>query len=503
MLAAAGERLRVRGRGRGQLVGLDIHEPSLQRARSVLEPLEVPFELQVQNFFDLPAAPRFDAVIGNPPYIRFQNFVGEDRLKAQRVALRHGVPLAGLASAWAAFVVHAAHFLKPEGRLGLILPAVLLSVNYAAAVRRFLLRRFKRVQVIVFEGRVFPGVMEEVVLLLAEGSGSTSNIELFQVKDASALRDLKLQPSASSQHWVAPQEGGKWTAALLPHEASASYTRLARHPDFTTLASWGRIDLGMVTGNNDFFTLTAAQVQELGLPQEEVLKISPPGSQHLRGLKFSEEAFDKLVQDGSRAFLFYPDVRRPSAGAQRYIARGEQLDVHEAYKCRVRHPWWRVPGGRVPDLFLTYMNQDTPRLITNEARAAHLNSIHGVTLWATLRTVGQELLPLAMLNSISLLGAELVGRSYGGGLLKLEPREADEWPMPSPGLLERLAPRLRALRPQMARHLRKRSLTEIVSAVDELLLTGELGVSSSHLEEIRAARQALGARRAARGRRPK
>ena len=34
--------------------------------------------------------------------------------------------------------VHAALFLRPGGRMALVLPAELLSVNYAAAVRKFL-----------------------------------------------------------------------------------------------------------------------------------------------------------------------------------------------------------------------------------------------------------------------------------------------------------------------------------------------------------------------------
>lgn len=74
-----------------------------------------------------------------------------------------------LASSWAAFTVHAALYLHPGGRMGLVLPAELLSVNYAAEVRRFLLESFERVELVLFTERVFPGVLEDVVLLLAEG----------------------------------------------------------------------------------------------------------------------------------------------------------------------------------------------------------------------------------------------------------------------------------------------------------------------------------------------
>ncbi len=111
------------------------------------------------------------AVIGNPPYIRYQDFRGATRAQSRRAALKAGVTLSGLASSWAAFTVHAALFLKPGGRLALVLPAELLSVNYAAAVRKFLFDRFASVELVMFDEQVFPEAEADVVLLLADGYG--------------------------------------------------------------------------------------------------------------------------------------------------------------------------------------------------------------------------------------------------------------------------------------------------------------------------------------------
>ena len=87
--------------------------------------------------------------------------------------------------------------------------------------------------------------------------------------------------------------------------------------------------------------------------------------------------------------------------------------MQTAYKCRVRNPWWRVPYLRPADLLLTYMNADAARLCTNSAGVHHLNSVHGLYLKAELRVLGRDLLSLASLNSVSLLGAEVVGRQGG------------------------------------------------------------------------------------------
>lgn len=495
LLLAAGRRMQALG-GRTALHGFDLHLPSIDAAQQLLAQHGLKSNLQVADFFEVPPLRRFDAIIGNPPYIRYQSFTGADRLKAQQAALAQGVRLSGLANAWAAFVIHATAFLKPTGRLAIVLPAVLLSVNYAAPIRRFLLSRFGSIKLVMFEERVFPEVQEEVVLLLAEGKGPTPQFDVFQVRDVRGLEAISGMPDTVARAWKPTEATDKWTEALLSVPAGALYTRTIGGPNFTPLLEWGETDLGMVTGNNNFFTLTANEVDQLGLTESEVRKISPPGSRHLRGLTFTKRAFRDMAQAGHRVFLFYP-ADKPSPAAARYIRSGEESGVHEAFKCSVRSPWWRVPGIRVPDLFFTYMNQDAPRLVSNEARAAHLNSIHGVALKPQFRELGIDLLPLAMLNSVTLLGAELVGRSYGGGILKVEPKEADQLPMPAPALIESTAERLRALRPQLATHLRNNALDKIVEAVDDVLAP-HLGLKASDVTTLAEARAMMAARRSSR-----
>jgi len=173
--------------------------------------------------------------------------------------------------------------------------------------------------------------------------------------------------------------------------------------------------------------------------------------------------------------------------------------VHEAYKCRVRTPWWRVPLQEPADLLLTYMNADTPRLVANAAGAHHLNSVHGLYLRAEQRELGRALLPYAALNSMTLLGAETVGRAYGGGLLKIEPREADRLPVPSPALVEAARPALEEAEPEVTAALQRGQLLTAVERVDAALLTGALGLAPGEIAALRAGREQLAARRRSRG----
>src|SRR5690606_27313742 len=112
--------------------------------------------------------------------------------------------LTGLASAWAAFVVHAAAHLRPGGLLGLVLPAELLSTNYAAPVRQFLLERFSDVELVTFETQIFPDAEADTVLVKASGwqGEPAREARLRQTRDASSLATLS--------------EGTTWTTATDP-----------------------------------------------------------------------------------------------------------------------------------------------------------------------------------------------------------------------------------------------------------------------------------------------
>ena len=147
---------------------------------------------------------------------------------------------------------------------------------------------------------------------------------------------------------------------------------------------------------------------------------------------------------GRRARLAPPPESRGQQPDPDAVHQGrEERGVDKAYKCPVRTPWWRPPVVTPPDLFFTYMSHRYPRLITNKARVTFLNSMHGVRLKPHTKNVARDALPLLVLNSLTMLGAEIYGRSYGGGILKMEPREASTLPVPSLAHLEKAWERLR------------------------------------------------------------
>lgn len=493
-LEAAVTRLKALGSSSPVVDGVEIHAPSAHAAESIVATAGGRAQIQISDFFLVEAAASYDAIIGNPPFIRYQEWTGEQRDRARFAALQQGVALTGLASSWAAFVAHSAGFLKPGGRLGLVLPAELLSVNYAAPIRRFLLENFASVELVVFDEQVFPDAEADTVLVKADGwkQQPADHAMLRQTRNAQTLSTLDAGTS-----WAPLDTTARWTPMALSPSTAGVVEQLRAEGQFLPLSEYGDTSLGAVTGGNRFFALSPQRVRELGIPRRDLLRISPPGSAHLRGLALTDRAMSRLGQAGEPTWLLYPSST-PSAATLQYIAFGHATGVDEAYKCRVRKPWWKVPVLTAPDLFLTYMNADTARLTTNTAGARHLNSVHGVYLTEAYRDLARDVLPVASLNTMTLLSAELVGRSYGGGILKIEPREADRWLMPSPALLEQHREALGAAKPAVMRRIRARNLRGAVALVDDIFFGHTL--DTEHLAALRADHSALTTRRTVRGR---
>jgi adenine-specific DNA methylase len=501
LMAAASARTKLRDNvGAGELVGIELHSPSADAARRRLAAAGVPAEIAVGDFFDCAPDNSFDVILGNPPFIRYQTFAGEGRLKALAAALRQGVRLNRMASAWAAFVVHACGFLKPDGRLGLVLPAELLAVNYASTIRSFLMSRFGSLKIITFEQQIFPGVQEEVVLLLASGSGSSDRFDLLQARN---LDDLEGSLGRRWPFFKPDRTEEKWTYAFIPDEALNIYRTYGSKKMFEPMGAWGKAYLGCVTGANDFFLLSEAEAHDAGLRRKDLTPMLPPGSRHLKGLELSKIAWGQLGRDGEKVYLFSPRSSVLSAAANQHVALGEGDAIDRRYKCQVRKPWWRVPLVDRPDLIVSYMTQDGIRLITNRAGLHVTNSHYGFKFFRGRKKIGQDLLPLAALNSLTLLGSEMEGRSYGGGLLKIEPREVERLPLPSLSAVADAEKELQAVAPQVAALLRKDKLSVVCQPIDDILLRNSMGLSQAEVRDLRGARRGLLERRLARNKREK
>ncbi|ORW90215.1 lactate dehydrogenase [Mycobacterium sp. IEC1808] len=428
----------------------------------------------------------WDGVAGNPPYIRFGNWASDERDPALELMRRQGLRPSRLTNAWVPFVVAATVLVRDGGRVGLVLPAELLQVGYAAQLREFLLGRFSEITLVTFERLVFDGVLQEVVLFCGVAGRGPARMRTVHLADAAALAhaDLDTDWAPALLH-----ENEKWTKYFLDPAAIELLRALKASPAMTRLGSLADVDVGIVTGRNSFFTFTDERARELALTPHCVPLVSR--SAQLTGLVYDSDCRATDLAAGHRTWLLDAPPEPADAALLAHVRAGEAAGVHRGYKCSIRTPWWITPSLWMPDLFLLRQIHRAPRLTVNAAAATSTDTVHRVRL---VPGVDASSLAAVFHNSVTFAFAEIVGRSYGGGILELEPREAEQLPIPPPAYAGAdLACDVDLL-------LKAGEVDKALDVVDRQVLIDGLGLSPDVATQCRAAWASLRDRRTGRAR---
>ena len=486
-------------RGAGRLVGCDLDPHAVEVTRSRLALAGVRVELHGGDFFDLDpdATEPVDLVLGNPPFVRYQRFTGETRRKALASALRLGVKLTRLTSSWAPFLLHAVRFLSPGGDLAMVVPAEITNTQYGLVTLRALQARFGGITLLAFERNLFEGAQEETYLLLAaDKGGRCRDIRLIPVGSLEELREAG--PSLSLLPGVqVPVLEGRCTRlaeAFLAPEERAAYRQVRELERVLRIGDLGELSNGYVTGANRFFHRTLPEAEAAGYPAAW-LRPTVRSSRSLLGLYFTDRDIVFHEERGTAHHLVLPvgGMFEPDPGAlERFVREGEQLGVAGRYKCRTRKPWWRVPGVAGADVLLGYMIGTAPKAAVNRAGATYTNSLHGLRID---RGVPPEAVVLGLHTSVSLLSVEVEGRTYGGGVLKMEPTEMARVLVPCPGLGEDA---IRRAAERVDRLLREGRFQQAVEAADRAVLSEGLGLPEETIARLRSGRRRLIRRRTGR-----
>jgi hypothetical protein len=374
---------------------------------------------------ELPLTP---ALVGNPPYVRHHRLTAAARAQAVAAANAAGITISGRASLWAYFVVHATRFVEPGGRMALLLPGAVTQVDYAPEILDYLAERFEDVLLVRVRDRIFTDAQEETVVLLASGArtaGTPSRCRHADVDDLAGLEQL-LKRNAAPPSPAAPAVDGiaDWKRRLVPTACLDLLASVLAADRTRLLGDVARISLGTVTGANATFVLTDDETDRLGVRAYTVPVVAR--NAWLTGPVLSSAS---IASSRRRLLTLPPDFpldRRTRLG--RHLAAAEAAGVHERHHCR-RKPWWALGQVAIPDAFLPYTVAAPRGIALNTARAASTNTVHQVQ-WRMAPSVEQQ--RAWALTSWSTLGracAELYGRHYGGGVLKLELAAANRLPV--------------------------------------------------------------------------
>ncbi|MDR1200487.1 MAG: class I SAM-dependent methyltransferase [Tannerellaceae bacterium] len=371
---------------------------------------------------------RFDLVVGNPPFIRYQYFDEAQQSEAEKLFARSNLKFTRLTNAWVSFVVGATQLLKEQGKIGFVLPAEILQVSYAQQLRNFLAQQYDKINIISFEKLVFPVIQQEVVLLLCEKNGNgTHLIEHLELKDSDDLENIDITLLKSPTKQI-DFKSNKWTFYFLNQEEINFLENVATNKNIPAIGDFANVEVGITTGSNNFFTVPKSVVEMFNL--QDYAKPMVGRSVQVNGPIFTLEDWKQNSAVQAKAHLLvFPERTKlqKNKDAMNYIRQGEKKGINKGYKCHIRDDWFVVPSIKVSDALFIRRNGLHPRLIVNEAKAYTTDTMHRVF---TKENVNMNAFVASFYNSLSFAFSEISGRSYGGGVLELMPSEVEKILLP-------------------------------------------------------------------------
>ena len=373
----------------------------------------------------------FDAVVGNPPFIRYQYLPDQQQLLAEEIFRQLALPFTKHTNAWVPFVLTAIDLLRPGGRLAMVIPSEILHIPHAGSLRRYMAEQCSRILILDPEELWFSNTIQGTVLLLAEKKREVSEqgrgVAVVPVVNREMLDVDPEHYFRAAQYTNGAAIDGKWMTVLLSQGERSLVEQLRGHDKVKPFSAVASVDVGIVTGANAFFLVPDATVQQFAL--EKWAHPMFGRSYHVRGLVYSEEDHYANKQSGLPAnFLWFQESSSDQlpSNVARYLEMGRQQNIHRRYKCRTRSVWYSVPSVYSTTIGMLKRAHNYHRLILNSAHAYTTDTAYRIRP----TSIDPQSLVLGFINSLTCLAAEIEGRHYGGGVLELVPSEIERLLIP-------------------------------------------------------------------------
>ena len=431
-----------------QFLGVELNEVEFNKSKKIFNKLKKDFnytgKIKNSDFFqymrntnDRIAKKKFDLILGNPPYIRYQYFdQGKEVAEVNFEEL--GIKTTKHANSWLYFLGDCVSRMSDDSRIGMVIPAELLHITYAKGLRKWLLEELDNTVLITFQELVFPNVQQEVVLFLGEkkSSSTTKKLKMVQKKNLESLSS-DIWDEVNEKAPIVLDDNDKWNCYFLEKSELDFCRKSFSKKDIVEFNDVADIKIGIVTGANKFFCVNDEKLNDLHLSKGtnkglNVLKVMGR-SWDVKGIEFTKKDYltNCKLAKSTNLLYFNPDFSRSKLSTQiaSYLNEGEEVNLHERYKCRIRKPWYWIPYVESSNISMFKRASEYSRLILNSAETYTTDTVHRISMRDGNNYSSMDMC-FSFINSLTFLSCELEGRNYGGGVLELVPGEIRKLKVP-------------------------------------------------------------------------
>ncbi|KFI91239.1 modification methylase XamI [Bifidobacterium saguini DSM 23967] len=351
--------------------------------------------------------------IGNPPYVRHHDIAPEAKKRFKTVAEQLGLKASGLAGLHVHFLAAIARQWQAGDYGVLVTSSEWMDVNYGVFARELLADRLGLDELRLFDrtSQVFETADTTAVII---GFGGHAD----KVHVRSSDGDGKIMPLSDFRN------SGRWTQLVESKQSNTRHDSGARSGGMVPLGTIARVHRGVVTGNNGFWVRKGPALD--GIPEE----LTVPVVSHAK--EIMGECVAQSSPESLSRLIVLPEDTNGLAGnsyeaAMRIIKQGESYGVDAGYVARHRRRWWSIRPPQPPAILMTYMGRGKPTFVVNRQKLPMLNVVHGLYPKVDMTPKAIDRLTSFLNESVDTAS----GRTYCGGLVKFEPREAESIMVPA------------------------------------------------------------------------
>jgi adenine-specific DNA-methyltransferase len=389
--------------------------------------------VSIGDFVLQPPNTKFQAIVANPPYIRHHRLDPEKKAQLKQLAIQIvGRQLDGRAGLHVYFLIRALLLLQENGRLAFIMPADTCEGKFAPDLWAWITRNYALDAVITFssEATPFPNVDTNPLIFFIRNA--PPNAQFLWAKCYRPATDaLKkwvrsgLKDVSEQDLFVIVRDLKEGLSIGLSREPCPNYNVNYVLGDFV------RVMRGIATGANDFFFMTIEKAKKLGIPEEYFVK-AIGRTRDVPGDEISHEIIENLERQGRPTLLLTlggDDVETFPDSIRRYLQEGESLGLPKRPLIAQRRPWYKVEVRVPPPFLFAYLGRRNTRFIRNTAGVVPLTGFlcvypkdnreeHLEQIWKILK------------HPDTLVNLSKIGKTYGEGAIKVEPRLLEKLPIP-------------------------------------------------------------------------
>lgn len=387
--------------------------------------------VEERDFIKNPPQRKFKSIVANPPYIRHHRIDEETKLILKHLsAAITGFAIDGRAGYHIYFFIQALNLLEKNGKLAFIMPADTCEGTFATKLWKWISEKYCIKAVITFNEKTtpFPNVDTNAIIFLIKNSKPTESF--YWVKSSQAYsRDLL--------EFVSSKFKKKTFASLeiidrkLKEAIDTGLTRPEQNHDGFKfyLNDFARVMRGIATGSNEFFFLTAGQVNKIGIPKEFIKRAIGRTKDAIRST-INEADILKLENKARPTYLLSISGHDTfPKSVSDYLKVGVEMGLPDRSLIKQRKPWYKMEKREIPPMLFAYLGRRNTRFILNDAGVLPLTGFLCVYPIYSDKTYINNLWE-ALNHPDTLENLNLVGKSYGSGAIKVEPGNLGKLPIP-------------------------------------------------------------------------